>query len=82
MGVTKSVAPFFVVSEVNKLVKINGEMFDIAGKNIQECLINAGFDTKRIAVELNGEILPKCQYENTILCNGDCIEVVSFVGGG
>jgi len=68
--------------EVNVVVKINGESFDIAGKSIEKYLIDAGYDTKRVAVELNGDILSKLQYENTILCDGDCVEVVCFVGGG
>lgn len=68
--------------EVNVVVKINGESFDISGKSIEKYLIDAGYDTKRVAVELNGDILSKLQYENTILRDGDCVEVVCFVGGG
>ncbi|MBR2884845.1 MAG: sulfur carrier protein ThiS [Clostridia bacterium] len=64
------------------MVKINGESFDISGKSIEKYLIDAGYDTKRVAVELNGDILSKLQYENTILRDGDCVEVVCFVGGG
>lgn len=36
----------------------------------------------RIAVERNGEILPKSEYDTTYLKDGDKIEIVSFVGGG
>ncbi len=65
------------------MVKINGECIEnIAGKNVAEYLSTSGYDTKRVAIELNGDILPKAQYESTILQNGDCVEVVSFVGGG
>ena len=35
-----------------------------------------------VAVEYNGSIVPKNQYEEKILTDGDVIEVVSFVGGG
>ena len=41
-----------------------------------------GYDPKRVAVELNLDILPKSQYESTVLKDGDSVEVVSFVGGG
>ena len=41
-----------------------------------------GYDTKRIAVERNQEIVPKSQYETTRLEEGDHLEVVRFVGGG
>ncbi|MBA3507681.1 MAG: sulfur carrier protein ThiS [Betaproteobacteria bacterium] len=37
---------------------------------------------KRIAVELNGEIVPKSRYSVTHLRNGDKLEVVAAIGGG
>lgn len=64
------------------MVKINGEDFDIAGKTLLEYLNMTDYDVKRIAVERNGDIIPKSQYEETVLMNDDVIEVVSFVGGG
>ncbi len=64
------------------MVKINGKEFSIAGKILAEWLDSAGYDQKRIAVERNGEIVPKASYGETVLFDGDIIEVVSFVGGG
>ena len=64
------------------MVKINGNTTDIAGKSLAEYLATTDYDTKRIAVERNGEIVPKAQYSKTILQDGDTVEVVSFVGGG
>ncbi len=64
------------------MVKINGEEWNVAGKTIAEYLAATKYDPKRIAVERNGEIVPKAQYPTTVLQNGDSIEVVSFVGGG
>ena len=64
------------------MVKINGTLYDIAGKTLAEYLTSAGYDPKRIAVERNGEIVPKPKYGETILQDGDSVEVVSFVGGG
>ncbi len=64
------------------MVKINGEEQNTAGKKVAAYLAESGYDIKRVAVELNGEILPKTQYETTILQDGDCVEIVSFVGGG
>lgn len=64
------------------MVKINGEELDIAGKTFTEYLASTDYDLKRIAVECNGNIVPKVQYEETVLQDGDIIEVVSFVGGG
>ncbi len=64
------------------MVKINGESIDAIGISIEKWLVDAGYDTKRVAVELNGDILPKSQYGNTYFNDGDSVEVVSFVGGG
>ena len=55
---------------------------DIAGKTIAEYLATTNYDMKRIAVERNGDIVPKAQYGETVLQDGDSLEVVSFVGGG
>ena len=64
------------------MVKINGEELNISGKSISEFLATTNYDPKRIAVERNGDIVPKAQYDKTMLCDGDVVEVVSFVGGG
>lgn len=64
------------------MVKINGKNYDADGKSVAQYLESANFDTRRIVVERNGEIVPKAQYSETILKDGDCVEVVSFVGGG
>ena len=64
------------------MVKINGQLVDAAGKTLMEYLDTTTYNPQRIAVERNGEIVPKAQYSNTILQDNDVIEVVSFVGGG
>ena len=64
------------------MVKVNGTELDIAGKTLAEYLSTTKYDMKRIAVERNGDIVPKVQYSETVLKDGDSLEVVSFVGGG
>lgn len=64
------------------MVKINGALVDVAGKTLADYLAETDYLTTRIAVERNDEIVPKAKYEETILEDGDVIEVVSFVGGG
>jgi len=64
------------------MVKINGMFCDVAGKTLAEYLVTTKFNPARIAVEKNGDIVPKTQYETTVLEEGDTVEVVSFVGGG
>lgn len=64
------------------MVKINGKISDAVGKTISEYLSENDFNIKRVAVELNGDIVPKGKYKTTYFCDGDCAEIVSFVGGG
>ena len=64
------------------MVKINGKYQDAAGKTLEDYLAGTDFDTQRIAVERNGEIVPRAQYGAAVLAEGDTVEVVSFVGGG
>lgn len=64
------------------MVKINGELLHMAGKTIEEYLETTNYDRERIAIERNGEIISKAQYGQTVLQEGDHVEIVSFVGGG
>ena len=64
------------------MVRVNGEEKDIAGKTLAEYLTAANYDMKRIAVEHNGDIVAVARYGETVLSDGDGIEIVSFVGGG
>jgi len=64
------------------MVKVNGTALDIAGMTVSEYLATTSYDPKRIAVERNGDIVPKSQYVVTTLNDGDNLEIVSFVGGG
>ena len=64
------------------MVKVNGGVMDIAGKTIADYLVTTNYDMKLIAVERNGDIVPKGAYTETVLKDGDSMEIVSFVGGG
>jgi len=64
------------------VVRVNGEYLDVKGKSVLALLDSLGYDLKRVAVELNGNIVPRSQYEKTVLSDCDTVEVVSFVGGG
>lgn len=64
------------------MIRVNGEELPLAGKTLLDFLKEASYDPTRIAVERNGDIVPKRAYAETILEDGDLIEVVSFVGGG
>ena len=64
------------------MVKVNGTELAIAGITVSEYLATTNYDSKRIAVERNGDIVFKSQYAVTVLEDGDSLEIVSFVGGG
>ena len=64
------------------MIKINGEYVEIDRVTLAEFLESSNYSIGKIAVEINGEIVPKSRYSETVLCDGDEIEVVSFVGGG
>ena len=51
-------------------------------QTVADYLEENGYRMNRIAVELNGEILPKYKYSETRLKDGDSMEIVTFVGGG
>lgn len=64
------------------MVAINGKDYAAEGKNLASVLTEMKYDFRTIAVEINEEIVSKKFYEETILNDGDVVEVVSFVGGG
>ena len=63
----------------DNMVKVNGEMLNADGKTIAELVSECGYVRERVAVELGGEIVPKAKYEETVLKDGDSVEIV---GGG
>jgi sulfur carrier protein len=63
-------------------ITTNGESSSIDQLSVQQYLVSLGIDPRRVAVELNRDILPKAQYASTQLQEGDSLEIVHFVGGG
>ncbi|GLI37428.1 sulfur carrier protein ThiS [Geobacter hydrogenophilus] len=61
---------------------VNGEARAATPMSMLELLRSLDIDPRRVAIELNHDILPKGEYESTILNDGDRIEIVHFVGGG
>lgn len=64
------------------MLKVNGKPVDAAGVSIAEYLARENFDVRKVAVELNEEIVPKKNFADVILQDGDVVEVISFMGGG
>ncbi|APC38920.1 sulfur carrier protein ThiS [Clostridium estertheticum] len=65
------------------MIYINGnEIRNVDNLRLSDYLVREGYKISCVAVECNGFIVPKTQYEEKILTDCDVIEVVSFVGGG
>jgi sulfur carrier protein len=64
-------------------ITLNGEPYAVAGDPRLIALIE-GLKLKRgrVAVEINRAIVPKAEWERTIIAPGDVVEIVNFVGGG
>ena len=62
---------------------VNGQDHALAAPtSLKAFLVEVGYDITRIVVELNLAIVPKADYDKTILNDGDSLEIVHFVGGG
>lgn len=65
-------------------LKINGRerefQFDIM--HVTDLVSTLGLEGKRIALELNGEIVPRSTFSEVKLITGDTLEIVGAVGGG
>jgi sulfur carrier protein len=64
-------------------VQLNGEPCRIEGDTRLAALIERlNLKRGRIAVELNGEVVPKAEHDKVVLREGDRVEIINFVGGG
>lgn len=64
-------------------ITINGQprQFESA-INVSQLIEHLALQGKRIAIERNGEIVPRSQFSEQQLVDGDQLEVVVAVGGG
>lgn len=65
------------------MIRINGTDVTLGeGVTIERYLAQNQYHPTRVAVERNGEIVPRTRYTSTVLQDGDEVEIVQFVGGG
>lgn len=50
--------------------------------SVAELLAQAGLGERRVAVEVNGTIIPRSAHATRMLCEGDRVEIVHALGGG
>ncbi len=53
-----------------------------AGSTLAALLAATGHAQRRVAVEVNREIVPRSQHAQRALAEGDCVEIIHAVGGG
>ena len=63
-------------------IQFNGEQRFTQSGTVLELLEEYSLKDRKVAVELNREIVPRTEYQSRSLNTGDCIEIVQFVGGG
>lgn len=64
-------------------MKVNGEEKDLKTPvSLKEYLISEQYNLNHIAIELDGEIIKKSDYDKVILDNQSQLEIVHFLGGG
>ena len=64
-------------------LSVNGRVQRVeAGADVARLLQALELSGKRVAVEKNGEIVPRSRYAGTRLADGDALEIVVAVGGG
>ena len=63
-------------------IHLNGEDRLVCAGTLSELIVELGLEKRMIAIECNLEVVPKSQYDTTILNAGDRIELVHMIGGG
>lgn len=64
-------------------IQLNGERFEIDEPlTVEALLARLEVDARRVAVEVNEYVVRKVAYGDTLIRDGDAVEVVNFVGGG
>jgi sulfur carrier protein len=64
-------------------IHLNGEARELTEPlTISELLETAGYSQRRVAVEVNRDIVPRSRHATHRLCDGDRVEIVQAIGGG
>ncbi|MBU2964733.1 sulfur carrier protein ThiS [Amphritea sp. 2_MG-2023] len=65
------------------LIQVNGDNLEIQeGASVADLIAQLELGERRVAVELNLEIVPRSRHADTALSQGDRVEVVHAIGGG
>jgi len=64
------------------IIQLNGEEKVVSAKTLAAMVEELGLSKRMIAIERNLEVVPKSEYDTTLLAAGDRIELVHMIGGG
>jgi sulfur carrier protein len=65
------------------MLKVNGEKYQFkSNQSLADLIGERGYNRDFIVAEVNLEIIPKQQYKEKILSDGDEVEILRFMGGG
>ena len=64
-------------------ITLNGDRFELAAPvTVAELLAQLAIDARRVAVEHNLVVVKRMAFDQTMVREGDAVEIVNFVGGG
>lgn len=64
-------------------IRLNGEVLEaVASLTVQGLITQQQLAGQRVAVELNGDVLPRSRWGEVALKDGDQVELVRAIGGG
>ena len=67
---------------MNITINGNAKQLDSENMTIAALVVTLNLAGKRLAIEKNGEIVPRSQFDTVNLQEGDMLEIVGAVGGG
>jgi thiamine biosynthesis protein ThiS len=75
-----AIGPQLMTNAIN--ITLNGERRRTQMGSIAALVADIGLDLQKVAVERNMAIVPRSTLSETMLADGDVLEIVHFVGGG
>jgi sulfur carrier protein len=63
-------------------IHINGEPHPLQAQTVADLLQQMGLTQQRVAIEINGDVVPRSQHATQMIRDGDRIEIVRAIGGG
>ena len=71
-----------VIQLIHLTINGNPRKFEVSQLDVGQLVQTLGLEGKRLAIERNGEIVPRSAFPQTQLNSGDKLEIVGAVGGG